>query len=255
VVLNLVMNARDAMPNGGRITLRTHAVTGGAAGTGYVLLSVADTGSGIPRDIQQRIFEPFFTTKAAGKGSGLGLSTAYGIVKQSGGSIVVRSTEGEGSVFTVQLPIAEAASAPQAPRAPSAVAPGGTETVLLVEDEVAVRRLAHRTLGARGYQVVEAEDGMAALAVAASHQGTIDILVTDIVMPRMNGLQLVAELRARHPALAVVLMSGYSEEVVEQRGAIPDDCIFLSKPFRAETLAAAVADALAARPRKLAVRP
>src|SRR5580692_4114898 len=194
VLMNLVVNAKDAMPNGGKLLIATENLAVDESHRGqnfihpghYVVLSVSDTGMGMDKETQSRIFEPFFTTKEKGKGTGLGLSTVYGIVKQSGGYVMVQSEEGHGSTFQIYLPRAESAAESHSAPAPRA-ALGGTETVLLVEDEESVRQLVRETLASRGYKVVEAENGEAGLAAASKYDGTIHLVITDVVMPGMGG--------------------------------------------------------------------
>ena len=244
VVMNLAVNARDAMPRGGRLTVSTANVrmvegvppAGGEAPAGeYVQLVVTDTGSGMDAETIRHIFEPFFTTKEVGKGTGLGLATTYGIVKQSGGHISVASSPGRGTTFTLLLPRA----GPQAPGADSGAAPagpGGGETILLAEDDAQLRRLAVRTLSMAGYQVLEAEDGEDALGVAARHPGPVHLLLTDIVMPRMGGLALAERLRARNPALRVLFVSGYAREWIEGDDRPAEEVSLLPKPWTTEQL-------------------
>ncbi|MBV9109423.1 MAG: response regulator, partial [Gemmatimonadetes bacterium] len=252
VVLNLVVNARDAMPHGGRLTIESanEALDEGMKRTfpyvvpgEYVMLSVTDTGQGMDEETRERAFEPFFTTKPAGRGTGLGLSTVYGIVKQSGGFIWIDSALGKGTTVRIYLPpVAEAAA--QATAAAPALAARGTGTILLAEDEVTVRRLAIRVLGRAGYTVLEATDGQEALRVSAEHEGAVDLLVTDVVMPRMGGRALASAIRKSHPEVPVLYMSGYNEEAVQRHGVLDPDTAFLGKPFTAEQLLEAVAKAL-----------
>jgi PAS domain S-box-containing protein len=253
VVLNLAVNARDAMPSGGRLTVETRNVELGeelkraypyVVPGAYVLLSVSDSGQGMDAETRERAFEPFFTTKPAGRGTGLGLSTVYGIVKQSGGFIWIDSELGRGTCIRIYLPpVGEPAAAPAEEAAP-AIAARGTGTVLLAEDEVTVRRLAVRVLSRAGYTVLEAADGEEALRVAAAHGGAIDLLVTDVVMPRLGGRVLVSRLREARPAVPVVYMSGYTEEAVQRHGVLDPGTSFLGKPFTAEQLLGAVSTAL-----------
>jgi CheY-like chemotaxis protein len=241
VVLNLAVNARDAMADGGTLTIETataeldreyvdrHASV--AAGL-YVMLAVADTGTGMDAATQKRIFEPFFTTKEIGKGTGMGLSTVYGIVKQSGGHIWVYSEPGRGATFKVYLPIADAAS-PRA-AAPHEAEPevrAGTETVLLAEDEESVRLFTRTILERSGYRVIDATNPLAALDTARRYEGPIDLLLTDVVMPGASGTDLYRRLRATRPALKVLYMSGYTDDSVVRRGVLDKGAPFLQKPF------------------------
>jgi PAS domain S-box-containing protein len=245
-LVNLVTNARDAMPEGGVVTITTanlqlHAADD-ARGNGvrpgaYVTLSVRDTGVGMDVPTQARIFEPFFTTKDAGKGSGLGLSTVYGIVEQSGGHIAVESAPGQGATFTIFLPRHEASPGAPAPgQSDRRGLPTGSETLLLVEDEAAVRASARRLLERHGYAVVEARHGRDALRILEEGNHRIDLVITDLVMPEMGGRELVERLRARHPSMRVLFMSGYSERAVTSDGAMPAGTGFVEKPFTVEQL-------------------
>ena len=239
VLMNLAVNARDAMPSGGILTITTaNAEAGGRAvarwpqlpAGGYVTLSVRDTGIGMTRDIQDRIFEPFFTTKGAGRGTGLGLSTVYGIVAQSGGQVFVISEPGAGSTFTICLPTHQAEIDPAAESPRRAPARGG-ETVLLVEDETLVRQLTHEILRRNGYRVLEAADGVEALAVVRNYDGRIELLLTDVVMPRMSGHELVELARPLRPDMRILYVSGYSEEAIARQGQLTEGIELLSKPF------------------------
>jgi nitrogen-specific signal transduction histidine kinase/CheY-like chemotaxis protein len=251
-LLNLALNARDAMPHGGtlQIEARNAPRPGGErrpdadvkAGD-YVQITVTDTGTGMDEATRRRMFEPFFTTKAPGKGTGLGLSTVYGFVRQCGGYIGVISTPGLGTAIELLLPRAEAAPQPSTPVAsdppPSAAS---TATILLAEDEESVRKLAVETLRRRGYHVLQAASGEEAIASARIHAGTIDLLISDVVMPGMKGPELAERLRAMRPAIRVLLMSGYAADVVTP--ADLKEAAFLSKPFSPTALAAAVQDIL-----------
>jgi two-component system, cell cycle sensor histidine kinase and response regulator CckA len=250
VLMNLIMNARDAMEDDGRITIRTRNVDYDEPVAGpqdtieagrYVMMSVADTGSGIPPAILPRIFEPFFTTKPAGVGSGLGLSTVYGIVNQCGGVVRVYSEPGEGTVFRILLPRVDETPASIAP-ARHEPARGGSETVLVVEDDGAVRALICRILKARGYIVHEAADGLQALDHLEDH--TPDLVLSDVVMPGMSGRQLREAVRAMVPGLRFLFMSGYTADEVLRRGIRDAEVAFIEKPFSASGLAAAVRTAL-----------
>jgi two-component system cell cycle sensor histidine kinase/response regulator CckA len=252
VFLNLVVNARDAMPAGGRLTLETSHVmldeayaSGhlGAAVGPHVMVTVTGTGVGMDKATQSRIFEPFFTTKERGKGTGLGLSTAFGILRQSNGSIWVRSEPGLGTTFTVLLPrVDEAADELAAPAVTSTLE--GTETILLVEDEAQVREVAHAILRRAGYRVIEASDGEAALRQSASYDGEIHLLLTDVVMPRMSGPELARRLGPLRPAMAIVCMSGYTDETVTRHGAAASGVSYLQKPLTPASLTRKVREVL-----------
>ncbi|QTL03650.1 response regulator [Aquabacter sp. L1I39] len=256
VIVNLAVNARDAMSGGGVLTLRTANVTaadtaaysdGSLAPADYVLIEVTDTGSGIPAGIIDKIFEPFFSTKEVGKGTGLGLSTVYGIVKQTGGNILVQSREGEGTTFRVFLPRYEASETEEAPPTPEPEARTGDltgqATVLLVEDEDAVRAFASRALSARGYNVVAAASGAEALQAYEESSTRIELVVSDVVMPEMDGPTLLRELRARDPNLKVIFISGYAEEAFSKNLPEGEKFSFLPKPFTLKQLVAAVKEA------------
>jgi two-component system cell cycle sensor histidine kinase/response regulator CckA len=256
VLLNLAINGSDAMPDGGTLSIAAADVVvddetaerhGMAVGR-YVSVTVADSGVGMDEATRGRIFEPFFTTKAKGRGSGLGLPVAYGIVKQSGGNIVVTTVPGEGSTFTVYLPLAEALEA-EKDQAPSAAALqlSGHETVLVVEDHEAVRRLAADVLSAHGYQVLVAEHGTEAIALVEARGGQIDLLLTDVIMPRMSGREVATALQQRVPDLGVLFMSGYTQTAIVQNGALESGLQFLAKPFTPAELLARVREVLAAR--------
>jgi CheY-like chemotaxis protein len=233
VLVNLALNARDAMPGGGNLRLSTSNAD--LEGGSYVRLSVSDTGVGMDPGTRARIFEPFFTTKQGGGGRGLGLSTVYGIVEQSGGRISVDSEPAQGTTFTLYFPRywgPEAAVGTAAQRTPET----GTETVLLVEDEAAVRASVRRLLEWHGYTVIEARSGTEALRVYDAHEGEIPLVLTDVVMPEMGGYELVELLRARRPEIRVVFMSGYAERALTSPGAVPSGSGYLEKPFTVETL-------------------
>jgi two-component system, cell cycle sensor histidine kinase and response regulator CckA len=233
VLVNLALNARDAMRGGGQLTLTTlNAVLDGVS---YVALRVRDTGRGIDAEIQPRIFEPFFTTKQTGAGRGLGLSTVYGIVEQSGGRIDVESVPGQGATFTIYFPRhwgPEPAIGTVTQRMPQV----GTETLLLVEDEAAVRSSVRRLLEWHGYTVLEARNGAEALKLYESHEAEVDLVLTDVMMPEMGGHELVDQLRSRYPDLRVLFMSGYAERAFTSDGLIPPGTGYLEKPFTVETL-------------------
>jgi len=255
VIVNLVVNARDAMPEGGKLTIETQNVTlqpgstsqhiGAPAGD-YVLIAFTDTGIGMDPATQDRIFEPFFTTKGLGKGTGLGLATVYGIVRQSGGSISVYSEPHRGSTFKVYLPrLAEPVRDASESAAPAAVSTGGTETVLVVEDEEAVRQLAARTLFVRGYTPLVAHTGEEALRLSEQHPGPIHLLLTDVVLPRMNGSRLAETLLATRPDLRVLYMSGFTETAIVHHGVLQPGTDFIQKPFTPHALAVKLRDVLA----------
>jgi CheY-like chemotaxis protein len=249
VLMNLVVNARDAMPGGGKILIETANVdlefaTGegdqGIEPGAYVTLTVTDTGTGMDARTRALIFEPFFTTKAVGKGTGLGLATVYGIVKQSGGAIVVRSRPGEGSTFMVYLPrlnaeARQASSTPAVERSRS-----GQGTILLVEDQEAVRVLMSRVLTESGYRVIEAGSGPQALALPDSQMGSIDLLIADVVMPELSGTELAARLTARRASLRVLFISGYAPNADVQADILGPGVAFLQKPFSPAQIVAKV---------------
>ena len=263
IVLNLVRNAKDAMPSGGKLTIRTRNVSeresqkmvnmAGFLPGEYVLMEVADTGTGMSPEVMEKIFEPFFTTKGIGKGTGLGLSSVYGVVKQSGGFIQPESELGKGTTFKVFLPrhVVEVDDEVEAALPKPAVKPDprtmdltGTGCVLLVEDEVEVRSFAVRALKRQGYTVLEAADGVEALDIMAANEGKVDIVVSDVVMPEMDGPTLFKELRARNPSIKVIFVSGYPNEAFrESLGS--DDFAFLPKPFSLPQLAQKVKEELA----------
>lgn len=256
VVLNLVVNARDAMPGGGRLTIETSNVeidrsygarhAGMAAGP-YVMVIVSDTGSGMDAATQARIFEPFFTTKGPGKGTGLGLATVYGVVKQSGGFIWVYSEVGRGTTFKIYLPqvIAEVEKPAEA-RKPAGP-PSGNETILFVEDEDSVRELVREYLAAAGYRILEAADGEQALQIASAHSGPIHLLVTDVVMPHLSGRELAARLSPSRPDLKVLFISGYTDDSIFRSGVLDGGMAFLQKPFNLKSLAQRVREVLDGR--------
>ena len=241
VVLNLATNARDAMRDGGTLTFTTTADT--ALGRSWAVLTVRDTGEGIAPGDLHRVFDPFFTTKDQGRGTGLGLSTVYGIVKQSGGDITVRSTPGHGTSFRVRLPLSSAElSEPEA--VPVAGDQGGNETILLVEDESTLIHLVRKVLQNRGYTVQTAGDGQEALDLVASTGLHCDLLVTDVVMPRMGGPELAARLRRGRPDLKVLYISGYTDSVLLQRGLVEGEVDLVPKPFSPAELLTKVREVL-----------
>ena len=251
VMLNLVVNAGDAMPTGGTITVTTSTVTfeRGAAhlrlpAGRFVRLTVSDTGMGMDAATRARIFEPFFTTKGPGKGTGLGLSTVYAIVENLHGAVDVDSAVGRGTSFTVYLPQHEEPADALASGTMATLAPRGAETVLLVEDEESVRALSARILERHGYAVLEARNGREALAMVQRHIGPIDLLLTDVVMPEMGGKQLAEALLARDASLRVLFMSGYTDGEISRRGDLDPCTAFLQKPFTAKSLLARVREVL-----------
>ena len=254
VLINLAVNARDAMPCGGALSITTcnaelsdeygerHL---GAAPGRYVMIAVTDTGSGMTKEVQQRLFEPFYTTKAVGKGTGLGLATVHGIVKQSGGDIYVYSEAGHGTTFKVYFPcMTKASDVVMTTAEYRAVAPRGSETVLLAEDDEALRALGARVLVALGYKVLVARTGSEALRIVADHQGPIDLIATDVVMPEMNGSQLVERVLEARPDIRVLFMSGYTDDEVMRRGVIDGQTAFLQKPFTPDLLAQKIREVL-----------
>jgi two-component system, cell cycle sensor histidine kinase and response regulator CckA len=260
VIINLAVNARDAMPSGGKLAIRTanvterdslalgqHRVQPGE----YVLIEVSDTGTGMAPEVMQKIFEPFFSTKEVGRGTGLGLSTVYGIVKQTGGFIFAESELGQGTVMRVYLPRylevageAEPVRAPLPPRGDEPKDLTGRGTVLLVEDEDAVRSFAARALGQRGYRVLEATTGTEALELFTSYNGDVDLVVSDVVMPEMDGPTLMKHLRSERPDVKIIFISGYAEDAFRRNLSEKEDFMFLQKPFDLKELAAAVKAAL-----------
>jgi PAS domain S-box-containing protein len=266
VLINLVLNARDALTGHGRVTVETARAVWDAPYARrhegveiplgpYVMLAVSDTGCGMDANLQARIFEPFFTTKAIGQGTGLGLSTVYGIVKQSGGFVWVYSELGEGSVFKVYLPEAGAAQIPDQPFEPTEAPQGGSETILVIEDEEIVRNLASRGLRDHGYTVVEASNGAEALDHIQQYPDTIDLVISDVVMPEMGGRELAQRLAQLDPDLPILFMSGYTGEDVVQRGLLDPSAPFQQKPFTPRTLASKVRGMLDQHPRARSVAP
>jgi len=252
VLMNLVVNAKDAMPEGGSLTIQTENVLIDDSSRrgqtfirpgNYVMLSVSDTGMGMDRETQSRIFEPFFTTKEKGKGTGLGLSTVYGIVKQSGGYVMVHSELGRGSTFHIYLPQVEGLAEKQTAPAARAAA-GGTETILLVEDEESVRQLVRDTLESKGYKVIDAENGEAGIRAAARHEGRIDLVITDVVMPGMGGREMAGEIVKTRPDAKVLYLSGYAEDAILSESGIENATAFLQKPFTLQNLSRKVREVL-----------
>jgi len=252
VVLNLVVNAADAMPGGGRLTIETRNVeldadyvamhTDALVGP-HVLLRVSDSGAGIPADVRDRIFDPFFTTKPLGKGTGLGLATAHGIVKQAGGHIAVYSEIDKGTTFKVFLP-AQAGVATDDPRTAKPPAERGAATILLAEDDHLLRKLVTRQLTTAGYTVLAAPSGAEALEIARAHDAPFDLLITDVIMPEMNGRELSEQMTAHQPGLPVLFVSGYTANVISDQGVLDAGVEFLEKPFTREALLARVHEVL-----------
>ena len=257
VIVNLVVNARDAMPDGGDLTITTANVELDTAYCqrhpdlkpgNYVLLSVGDTGQGMPPEVKRRLFEPFFTTKPKGRGTGLGLAVIFGVVKQAGGTIEVDSEPGQGTTFKIHLPRSEEPAVKLArPNAPSVV-PHGHETVLLVEDEASVRELATAILGRLGYRVLAAAHGAEALELAEQHPEPIHLLMTDVVMPGMNGRELSERLLARRPGTAVLFASGYTDDMIVHHGVLGEHLHFIPKPYTLQAVARKVRQVLDAQP-------
>jgi two-component system cell cycle sensor histidine kinase/response regulator CckA len=272
VIVNLAVNARDAMPDGGKLTVKTANVSAAEAGelaykgmpaADYVRIDITDTGTGIPADIREKIFEPFFSTKEVGKGTGLGLSTVYGIVKQTGGFIYVDSEEGNGTTFHIFLPRhhaeqeaqvetpAEAHAANGAAKDSVAAEPKradftGQGTILLVEDEEGLRSLNARGLRSRGYSVIEASNGVEAMEALEEKNGAVDLVVSDVVMPEMDGPTLLKEMRGRNPDLKIIFVSGYAEDAFEKSLPENEQFAFLPKPFTLAQLVAAVKETMPA---------
>lgn len=256
VLLNLCVNARDAMPKGGKLTIETSNVQLGEEFAGshlsvppgrYVMLAVSDTGCGMAAETQARIFEPFFTTKEIGKGTGLGLATVYGIVKQSGGSIWVYSEVSHGTTFKIYLPwvAGPVEAANIGPDNPEPVR--GSETVLLVEDEEVVRDMVRDMLEDSGYRVIEAKDGNEALFLSKRHRGEIQLMLTDVVMPQMSGRELAELLTIQRPNMSVLYMSGYTDDAIVHHGVLKEGTAFIAKPFSPDTLARRVREILDAQ--------
>jgi len=266
VIVNLAVNARDAMPDGGKLTVRTVNVGSedssqlaykGMPAAEYVRIDISDTGTGIPAEIIDKIFEPFFSTKEVGKGTGLGLSTVYGIVKQTGGFIYVDSEPGKGTSFRIFLPRhhpeAEAAgdaaatngAAKEAADAKPRADLTGQGTILLVEDEEGLRSLNARGLRSRGYSVIEASNGIEALEALEAKNGAVDLVVSDVVMPEMDGPTLLKTMRGRNPDLKIIFVSGYAEDAFEKSLPENQQFAFLPKPFTLSQLVAAVKETMA----------
>ncbi|RMD94375.1 MAG: PAS domain S-box protein [Calditrichaeota bacterium] len=253
VILNLAINSRDAMPKGGKLIIETRNATldeeyinthNAVIPGPYVLLVMSDNGVGMDQDTQDKIFEPFFTTKEIGKGTGLGLATVYGVVKQSGGYIWVYSEPGHGTTFKIYLPRAEEAEQEVEPEKPAVVSLQGTETILVVEDEELLRELARRVLARHGYTVLDASNGGEALLICEKHQGPIHLLLTDVVLPRMNGRELADRLLRLRPQMKVIYMSGYTNDAILENGLLSMETHFIQKPFTADFLAQKVREVL-----------
>ena len=256
VIMNLALNSRDAMPTGGKLTIETSNVVLdevhasehlGVTPGRYVMLAVSDNGTGMDQETQRRIFEPFFTTKDKGKGTGLGLSTVFGIIKQCNGSIWVYSEPGHGTTFKIYIPRVDA-EVDATSHVIEPVKRGGTETILLVEDEAQIRSVARVILVKLGYSVIEARNATEALQQSASHSGAIDLLLTDVVMPQMNGLELAKRLVRERPTTKILYMSGYTDDALVRHGAIDLGIAYLQKPLTPDKLARKVRAVLDAEP-------
>jgi two-component system cell cycle sensor histidine kinase/response regulator CckA len=254
VILNLAINSRDAMPEGGTLTIETANVTldqeyadrhVSVIPGEYVMVAVSDTGCGMNEQTKSRVFEPFFTTKPAGRGTGLGLSTVYGIVKQSGGNIWLYSEPNQGTTFKIYLPAIHALPEDIGKPAPIEAMQGGSGTILLVEDDEQLRRLTHRALATQGYTVLEAARGSTALDIARRHKGPIDLLLTDVIMPDTNGPKLADTLLPARPGLRVLYMSGYPDGAIAQHGMLEPGVAYLAKPFTTEAILRKVREVLA----------
>ena len=253
VLANLCVNSRDAMGGNGEIQIETRNVHvddlhasrhEGFTPGDYSLLMVSDNGCGMGKETQERIFEPFFTTKDMGRGTGLGLSTVYGIIRQNGGHIAVYSEPGKGTTFRIYLPRCRQARPDAPPDAPARPLTRGTETLLLVEDELAILKLTTKSLEQQGYTVLAANAPADALLIAQTHSGRIHLLLTDIVMPRMNGRELAERLKTLQPGIKCVFMSGYPANVIARQGILEDGVHFIQKPFSMADLDAKIRAAL-----------
>jgi CheY-like chemotaxis protein len=253
VIMNLAVNARDAMPTGGKLTIETanvhldeayaqahHAVVPGP----YVMLAMSDSGSGMDAETKSRIFEPFFTTKELGKGTGLGLATVYGIVKQSGGNIWIYSEPGQGTTFKIYLPRVAGDVEPIKSEALPALHLPGSETILVVEDNDNLREVICKTLGKQGYVVLEAANGKDALQIFDNRTWPIDLLLVDVVLPQMSGAEVVKRLQEFDPNLKVLYMSGYTNNAIVHHGVLDTDVAFLQKPFKGTALLLKIRDVL-----------
>jgi two-component system, cell cycle sensor histidine kinase and response regulator CckA len=253
IIVNLAVNSRDAMPGGGKLTIRTanvdldedYVAEHPEAKTGpHVMLAISDTGSGMDAATKAKIFEPFFTTKGAGHGTGLGLSTVYGIVKQSGGNIWVYSEPGHGTTFKVYLPAAPGGRPSKARHSGALPVIRGKETVLVVEDEDAVRKLIVQVLQSAGYIVLDAGEPESAIAISREHKGPIELLLTDVVMPGMGGRQLAEALQPSRPDMLVLYMSGYTDDAIVHHGVLNEGMPFLDKPIRPRAMLEKVREVL-----------
>jgi len=253
VLLNLAINARDAMPKGGKLAIETGEVEiddeyaelhADAVPGLYVVLAVRDTGCGMDAQELSQIFEPFFTTKEQGRGTGLGLSTVYGIVKQSGGHVAVESEPGKGSVFKIFLPVTKAEADGRPPRESEAIADGASRTILVVEDDELVRKLTRHALESSGYEVLEASSGAEAILIYDQHPKPIDLVITDVVMPQMSGREFIQRLEVRRPDQKILYMSGYTDDAIVHHGVLDEERPFIQKPFTVASLTIKVRDLL-----------
>ena len=254
VIMNMVLNARDAMPRNGKLTIETanadldenyfleHGIE--EAPGHYVMLAVSDTGSGMDKKTREQIFDPFFTTKEVGKGTGLGLSTVYGIVKQNNGFVWVYSEPGKGTTFKIYLPKVKEDTKPEEKEQTPVEDLGGFETILIVEDNEGLRKFAQKSLLMHGYRVLNAENGEDALRVSQAHEGQIDLMITDVVMPKMGGKKLAERLQPLYPQMKVIYMSGYTDNAVVRHGVLEPGLNFIPKPFTPENLARKVREVL-----------
>ena len=255
VIMNLVVNARDAMPNGGKLIIETanmdldgnyfaeHGIVEKRPGS-YVMLTISDTGSGMDKEVQKHIFDPFYTTKEKGKGTGLGLSTIFGIVKQNKGFIWIYSEPGQGSTFKIYLPKVKGDVKVEEEEQISVENVGGSEIVLIVEDDKSLRKLARTVLKQKGYKVLVAENGEDALRVSKEHKGPIDLMIADVVMPKMSGKETAERLQPLYPQMKIIYMSGYTDDSIIHRGVLAPGLNFIEKPFTPEMLARKVREVL-----------
>ena len=250
--MNLAANAQDAMPHGGRLSIETSELLideaysknkGDVAPGRHVRLAVSDTGVGMDKDTLERVFEPFFTTKAEGMGTGLGLSTAYGIVKQHGGSIDVQSETAQGTCFAIYFPVTDVPLS-HADHVEPSFGAIGEETVLVVEDQDQVRKLVCQHLRNLGYTVLEAKDGVSALRLASSYAGVVHLLVSDVVLEGMNGCELYDRLAGERPGIKVLFMSGYAKDILSRHGVSDEGVALIQKPFTHQVFASRVHDVL-----------